>query len=159
MSETPPPAATPDGADPSMEDILASIRRILNEEEVPAEAAAPVEAPADDDVLVLDESMMVSAGEHSRDGLETEPEPERPAPKPVPKIDELPAAHVEPSAIELEPSAGCGVQSNSPGGSAGEASRLDGPGNRRRCHGFGWQSDPILVGWPCYESIFGWTDA
>ena len=80
MSETPPPAATPDGADPSMEDILASIRRILNEEEVPAEAAAPIEAPADDDVLVLDQSMMVSAGEHSRDGLETESEPERPAP-------------------------------------------------------------------------------
>jgi uncharacterized protein len=105
MSETPPPAATPDGADPSMEDILASIRRILNEEEVPAEAAAPAEAPADDDVLVLDESMMVSAGEHSRDGLETDPELERPAPKPVPKIDELTAAHVEPSAIELEPSA------------------------------------------------------
>ena len=50
-----------------MEDILASIRRILNEEEAPAEAAAPAEAPADDDVLVLDESMMVSAGEHSRD--------------------------------------------------------------------------------------------
>ena len=88
-----------------MEDILASIRRILNEEEAPAEAAAPVEASADDDVLVLDESMMVSAGEHSRDGLETEPEPERPAPKPIPKIDELSAAHVEPPAIEPEPSA------------------------------------------------------
>jgi uncharacterized protein len=82
-----------------MEDILASIRRILNEEEAPAEAAAPVEAPADDDVLVLDESMMVSAGKHSRDPIETEREPE----PPVRKI-ELPVAHVEPPAIEPEPS-------------------------------------------------------
>lgn len=87
-----------------MEDILASIRRILNEEEAPAEAAAPIEASTDDDVLVLDQSMMVSAGEHSRDAIETESEPERPAPKPVPKIDELPAAHVEPPAIQPEPS-------------------------------------------------------
>jgi uncharacterized protein len=84
-----------------MEDILASIRRILNEEDAPAEATAPLEAPADDDVLVLDQSMMVSAGEHSPDALETEPEPEPPVPKPVPKIDELSAAHVEPPAIEL----------------------------------------------------------
>jgi cell pole-organizing protein PopZ len=99
MSETPPAAAaTPDGADPSMEDILASIRRILNEEEAPAEAAAPIEAPADDDVLVLDESMMVSIG-NSRDPIETEREPE----PPVRKI-ELPVAHVEPPAIEPEPS-------------------------------------------------------
>jgi cell pole-organizing protein PopZ len=81
-----------------MEDILASIRRILNEEEIPAEAAAPIEAPADDDVLVLDESMMVSTG-NSRDPIEIEREPE----PPVRKI-ELPVAHVEPAAIELEPS-------------------------------------------------------
>jgi uncharacterized protein len=97
MSETPPPVTTPDGADPSMEDILASIRRILNEEEVPADAAAPIEAAADDDVLVLDESMMVSAGEHLRDAFEGEPEPE----PLVPKI--LPAGHVEPPEIEPEP--------------------------------------------------------
>jgi uncharacterized protein len=82
-----------------MEDILASIRRILNEEEVPAEAGAPVEAPADDDILVLDESMMVSTGEHSRDAIETEPGPE----PPVLKV-ELPAAHVEPTAVEPKPS-------------------------------------------------------
>ncbi len=81
-----------------MEDILASIRRILNEEEVPAEAAEPIEAPADDDVLVLDQSMMVSAGEHSRDAIETEPEPE----PPVPEV-EL-AAHGAPPPIEAEPS-------------------------------------------------------
>ncbi len=42
-----------------MEEILASIRRILNDDEVPAE---PAEAVAtDDDVLILDESMVVAA--------------------------------------------------------------------------------------------------
>jgi hypothetical protein len=52
-------------ADPSMEDILASIRRILSEDESqatagpPAGPGAPTSAePGDDDVLVLDESMM-----------------------------------------------------------------------------------------------------
>ena len=41
-----------------MEEILASIRRILNDDDVPAE---PAESPAaNDDVLVLDESMLVS---------------------------------------------------------------------------------------------------
>ena len=42
------------GTDPSMEDILSSIRRILNEE-----PAAPAPA-ADSGVLILDETMMVS---------------------------------------------------------------------------------------------------
>ncbi len=68
--------ASPRGAaDPSMEDILASIRRILSEDEQPAKpaAAAPPEpappaappaalaAPEEDDVLKLDESMLVAA--------------------------------------------------------------------------------------------------
>ena len=52
MTDTPNPAATPDGADPSMEDIPASIRRILNEEETPATPAAAEEASTDDDLLV-----------------------------------------------------------------------------------------------------------
>lgn len=54
MSEPAKPEA-PQGADPSMEDILASIRRILSEDE-----AAPAAAPADEDVLVLEPSMMRS---------------------------------------------------------------------------------------------------
>lgn len=54
MSEQAKPEA-PQGADPSMEDILASIRRILSEDE-----AAPAAAPADEDVLVLESSMMRS---------------------------------------------------------------------------------------------------
>ena len=54
MSDPAKPEA-PQGADPSMEDILASIRRILSEDE-----AAPAATPADEDVLVLEPSMMRS---------------------------------------------------------------------------------------------------
>jgi cell pole-organizing protein PopZ len=47
-----------------MEEILASIRRILNDDEVPAPPAAAAPAPAeeedDDDVLILDQSMLVA---------------------------------------------------------------------------------------------------
>ena len=50
-------AQTPraDGADPSMEDILASIRRILSEEDPATTEAEPA---ADSDTLVLDETML-----------------------------------------------------------------------------------------------------
>ena len=69
-SETPPQApasanAAPAAGDPSMEDILASIRRILSEDEVAAGAPAtlPAEPQADiaedSGVLVLDPAMMV----------------------------------------------------------------------------------------------------
>jgi cell pole-organizing protein PopZ len=81
------------GADPSMEDILASIRRILNEEEparpddAPAEPAAsepvqpaqpiqavqPAQPPETDDVLLLDPSMMVTPPDE-----EPAPVPEEP---------------------------------------------------------------------------------
>jgi uncharacterized protein len=63
------PGAPSDGADPSMEDILASIRRILNEDD--SAAAATAEHPAvepqphkseEDGVLVLDDSMLVTPG-------------------------------------------------------------------------------------------------
>ncbi len=89
MSESDPnkPSA---GGDPSMEDILASIRRILAEEEAPpapvqASAPAPVLSPAsppaslDDGVLQLDASMMLP------DPVETQPppEPEFTPPKPA----------------------------------------------------------------------------
>lgn len=73
-----------------MEDILASIRRILSEEDggpaaspenEPHPAAAPAAPPVADDVLVLDTSMMVA---------EPEPHPEpvaahQPAPRPEPE--------------------------------------------------------------------------
>ncbi|MDB5375343.1 MAG: hypothetical protein JWP04_3985 [Belnapia sp.] len=52
------PAAAPPGGDPSMEDILASIRRILNEDE--PGAAAATEPPAEtSDALALTEEMLV----------------------------------------------------------------------------------------------------
>ena len=57
------PGTTSAGAsgDPSMEDILASIRRILSEDEAPPAPAGQSEAqPGGDDVLVLDPAMMVT---------------------------------------------------------------------------------------------------
>jgi uncharacterized protein len=65
MTDAPSPPASPDGTDPSMEEILASIRRILNEDEAPA-APPPTPAAAEDpaveeeDVLILDETMIVA---------------------------------------------------------------------------------------------------
>jgi cell pole-organizing protein PopZ len=53
----------PDGADPSMEEILASIRKILNEDDASAAESDPPHPQADaDDVLILDESMIVQQG-------------------------------------------------------------------------------------------------
>lgn len=73
------------GGDPSMEDILASIRRILNEEDTappreaaPAAPAGPAADGNDDDVLLLDPSMMLPAPP-SRD--------EAPAPPAAPVIE------------------------------------------------------------------------
>jgi len=60
MSGTTDPPAKPEGAaaaEPSMEDILASIRRILNEDG--AAQTPPPSRPEPEDVLVLDSSMMV----------------------------------------------------------------------------------------------------
>jgi cell pole-organizing protein PopZ len=71
MTNAPPPAVTPDGADPSMEEILASIRRILNDDDLPATAANSGDAtPVDNDVLVLDEAMMVAAPGPVQDAAE-----------------------------------------------------------------------------------------
>jgi uncharacterized protein len=70
-SRSSPPPAPAGGGDPSMEDILSSIRRILAEDEPPApdattEPAKPAAAPPrpagmDNNVLVLDDTMMVQA--------------------------------------------------------------------------------------------------
>jgi uncharacterized protein len=64
MSGSQPPqgplnAGTTGAGDPSMEDILASIRRILSEDEPPEKVGTQPQNPADDGVLVLDPSMMV----------------------------------------------------------------------------------------------------
>ena len=56
-----PPSGSGGGAggDPSMEEVLASIRRILSEEGQPPGATVPAPADKSDGVLVLDPSMMV----------------------------------------------------------------------------------------------------
>jgi cell pole-organizing protein PopZ len=106
MSDTPKPAATPDSADPSMEDILASIRRILNEEETPAAQEAPAEVPEDEDVLVLDETMIVVASEAEPEvgahQAEADPEPD-PEPEPVAAKPELSAQDIEALMASDEP--------------------------------------------------------
>jgi hypothetical protein len=85
------PAAAGGAADPSMEDILASIRRILSEDEAaagaaPSPAGEPAEpAPGDDDVLALDDSMLVEEPA-------PEPEPEAPPPPPAPAPPPVAAA-------------------------------------------------------------------
>ncbi len=83
---TPPPnhdpAAPGSGADPSMDDILASIRRILSEDEAaavqPAPAAPPSQPddagkPADDGVLMLEPSMIVAAQESAPEHVPEQP--------------------------------------------------------------------------------------
>ncbi len=58
MADAPPPPHGNPGADPSMDDILASIRRILNEDDV-----QPIpQTPQADEPLVLDGSMLVAPG-------------------------------------------------------------------------------------------------
>ena len=78
-----------------MEDILASIRRILSEDEAPAAAAQPPSAqPADDDILVLDPAMIVP-----------EPAPHEAAPVSEPPPQPLPVAARLPSLVEPEAAA------------------------------------------------------
>lgn len=112
----PPPVGGEGGADPSMEDILASIRRILNEDEAPAGAPeSPEEAPASeaaasprpeahesDGVLVLDEAMLahdpVAAPEPAFAALPVE----APSPEYEPRSSlEVPASATPPASAGL----------------------------------------------------------
>jgi uncharacterized protein len=83
-AEVKPQPTAGTGEDPSMEDILASIRRILTEEQPPEPPAAPASAPAaepvanDDDVLVLDSSMMIADTQETGAQPAREPAPEEP---------------------------------------------------------------------------------
>ena len=87
-------------ADPSMEDILASIRRILNDDEQPpAPAPRPEPAKPADDVIPLETSMIVEA-----------PTPPPPPPTPRPPISPLPAA-VPPSPGLIAPETEAAVAS------------------------------------------------
>jgi cell pole-organizing protein PopZ len=90
------PGAPGGGADPSMEEILASIRRILSEDEeaAPAQAHDPGTDPlampeGEPDVLSLDTSMLVE---------ETLPPPPTPSPRPEPARAE--PARAEPARAE-----------------------------------------------------------
>ena len=100
-SQTPPgpAAANPPAGDPSMEDILASIRRILSEDEAPPAAGnPPAETPsASDGVLVLDPAMMVSDPAH-----EAAPVPE---PPPHPSVGPPPQAEAAPVLVAPETAA------------------------------------------------------
>ncbi len=80
------------GADPSMEDILASIRRILNEDESPGAAPealppsrqpVPGPAEADEGVFMLDEAMLVSKPPVAAPSPDLPPPAPSPAAKPV----------------------------------------------------------------------------
>jgi cell pole-organizing protein PopZ len=75
----PPPGQAPAG-DPSMEDILASIRRILSEDEAAPGTAEPAAPPGEPVVLALQESMIVA-----------EPTPP-PSPEPQPAAAPAPQA-------------------------------------------------------------------
>ena len=68
------------GADPSMEDILASIRRILSEEDAPAVAPPGPRVP---DILILDDTMLVPEATHApvpHPGAGPQPPPQPPPP-------------------------------------------------------------------------------
>ena len=113
-----------------MEDILASIRRILSEDETADAAAvkpedtqpAPPEEP-EDDVLVLDPSMLVPEPAAEAD-LEQEPEPE-PVAEPEPVIELAPA--LEPPPVIAVPASLSGSSTDliAPAAAAAAASSVD----------------------------------
>jgi cell pole-organizing protein PopZ len=95
-NETPKEGAA---GDPSMEEILSSIRRILNEDEAQA-GAKPPPSPEEDGVLVLDPTMLVKDGEAA---APTEPKPAEPEPvAAVPPPVEAPAMDAAPAAVDME---------------------------------------------------------
>ena len=92
-ASTPPYGQPP--TDPSMEDILASIRRILSEDET-VTSAAPAEPATQDDVLELDESMIV----------QEEPAPAEVEPPPAPEIAPVMVTPPPPPAPQAESAPG-----------------------------------------------------
>ncbi|MGH7043209.1 MAG: DUF2497 domain-containing protein [Acetobacteraceae bacterium] len=107
MSGSSKPEASPAATgDPSMEDILASIRRILSEEETPSAAAEPpAAAETGTDVLVLDNSMLLPT-EASADAAV--PPAETPIEPPATEAagGEAPAAATVPAALAEPDQAG-----------------------------------------------------
>jgi cell pole-organizing protein PopZ len=115
-----------------MEEILASIRRILNEDEPVAGAAEAVpEAASDDDVLVLDRSMLVAAPEpFEAMEPETEAAPEAPVrvadPEPPAVQVTQPPSPVAPAAAQPDPALFFGQALVAPETAAATASSVDG---------------------------------
>jgi uncharacterized protein len=112
-SQTPhPDPGSQQPGDPSMEDILASIRRILSEDEI---GPAPEGGPGDD-VLALDESMLVpdqgaptSAAEAPPPAgpiaKQAPPMPLPPQPEPIPPVESGPPPPANPAAPLVAPAA------------------------------------------------------
>jgi cell pole-organizing protein PopZ len=78
---SPPPPGGP--ADPSMEDILASIRRILSEDEAEAAPSDEAERLGVPDVLALDSSMLVEVAPPQREPTRAAEPPTLPPPAPA----------------------------------------------------------------------------
>jgi len=99
-----PPALAPD---PSMEDILASIRRILNEDEAPKSAPEPEEPHVGNSgVLVLDSSMMVPETASNPPPPKAEPKPPAPLeaqPTPQATVEHPPLPDPEPPPVPPQP--------------------------------------------------------
>ena len=136
-------ATSPAGADPSMEDILASIRRILSEDETAdSPTAKPAEEPPpepseepEDDVLVLDPSMLVPEPAPEREpdiDLQQEPDPEPlPAAEPEPVVELAPVVE-PPPVIAVPPPAPAPIPASmtdlvAPAAAAAAASSVDNP--------------------------------
>ena len=87
----PPGGGQPPVGDPSMEDILASIRRILNEDE-PGQATppSPSAAPQEPEALALTEDMLVEVPPPVADPPQPAPQATPPAPAPQPPTPEPP---------------------------------------------------------------------
>ncbi|WP_328702734.1 DUF2497 domain-containing protein [Belnapia mucosa] len=102
-NRNPPPGGAAPPGDPSMEDILASIRRILNEDETLPPGTSPAPAPTAEP-LVLTEDMLVR-----------EPEPAAPPPAALPETPPEPAMAAPPApAMPAPPSAPAATPDPSP---------------------------------------------
>ena len=102
-------AHSPPDGDPSMEDVLASIRRILSEEGQQPAPVVPAPAAKPDDVLVLDPSMMVPDERTATEAdlssqPRTEPDPETPPSLLAPEAATSAAIGNAPQAASPEPS-------------------------------------------------------
>jgi uncharacterized protein len=93
----PPPSQGSASDETSMEDILASIRRILSEEEAPTPGGTPADKPGQEDVLVLDPSMMVPEQKQVQPPQSSKPETNPQPPEPSGEASK-PATLVAPDA-------------------------------------------------------------